>query len=98
VKVLVDVDVEMGGDTDIVIEGLRGVVALREYALLMIVINDLGSLEALVRKKGFEEGANYLQRQAHRRESYVEYNPVYSHEENHGFSRRDLYSTGRKIS
>jgi hypothetical protein len=101
-KVLVDVNMKMGGDTDIVIEGLRGVVALRKYAqdaCNPIVIHDLGSLEALIYKKGFEEGASYLQQEALRRlESYVEYIPIYPHKENHGLSRRGLYSAGRKIS
>jgi hypothetical protein len=91
-KVLVEVDVETGGDMDVAIERLRGVVALREYgqnACNPIVIHDLGSLEALLRKKGSEEEANDLRQEALRRlESYVEDIPVHSHEENHDFGRQ----------
>jgi hypothetical protein len=91
-KVLVEVDVETGGDMDVAIERLRGVVALREYgqdACNPIVIHDLGSLEALLRKKGFEEEADDLRQEALRRlESYVEDIPVHSHEENHDFGRQ----------
>lgn len=91
-KVLVDVDVETGGDINVAIDRLRGVVALREYgqdACNPIVIHDLGLLEALLRRKGFEEDANDLRQEALRRlESYVEDIPVHSHEEDHGFRRR----------
>ncbi|KAK3292264.1 uncharacterized protein B0H64DRAFT_225362 [Chaetomium fimeti] len=82
-KVLVEVDVEMGGDIDIAIERLRGVVALREYgqdARNPIVIHDLTLLEALLLKKGSEQEANDLRQEALRRlESYVEDIPVDSH-------------------
>lgn len=92
-KVLVDVDVETGGDMDVAIERLRGVVALREYgqdSRNPIVIYDLGLLEALLRKTGFEEEANGLRQEALRRlESYVEDIPAYSYEENRVEPRRD---------
>jgi hypothetical protein len=101
-KVLAEVDVETGGDIDVAIERLRGVVALREYgqdACNPIVIHDLGSLEALLRKKGFKEEANDLRREALRRlESYVEDIPVHSHEENHGFGRQRNPDSGGRIS
>jgi hypothetical protein len=101
-KVLVEVDVETGGDMDVAIERLRGVVALREYgqdACNPIVIHDLGSLEALLRKKGFEEEADDLRQEALRRlESYVEDIPVHSHEENHGFGRQRNPDSGGRIS
>ncbi|KAK4157360.1 hypothetical protein C8A00DRAFT_11736 [Chaetomidium leptoderma] len=101
-KVLVEVDVETGGDIDVAIEQLRGVVALREYgqdARNPIVIHDLGSLEALLLKKGFEEEANDLRQEALRRlESYVEDIPVHSHEENHGFGRQRDPDSGGRIS
>lgn len=92
-KVLVDVDVETEGDIDVAIDRLRGVVALREYGQdprNPIVIHDLGLLEALLRRKGFEEDANDLRQEALRRlESYVRDIPVDSHEGNHsGFGRR----------
>ena len=99
-KVLVEVDVDMGGDIDGAIERLRGVVALREYgqdARNPIVIHDLALLEALLLKNGFEEEANDVRQEALRRlESYVEDIPVHSYEENHGFRRqRDPDSGGR---
>lgn len=89
------------------IERMRGVVALREYgqdARNPIVIYNLSSLEALFRKRGFEEEANALRQEALRRlESYVENIPVHSHEENHGLGgvsagprqRRPDISAGR---
>lgn len=81
-KVLGEVDVEMGGDIDVAIERLRGVIALREYGQDVrdpIVIHDLGSLEALLLKKGFEEEANDLRKEALRRlESYVDDIPAHS--------------------
>lgn len=101
-KVLAEVDVETGGDIDVAIERLRGVVALREYgqdARNPIVIHDLGSLEALLLKKGFTEEANDLRQEALRRlESYVEDIPVHSPEVNHGFGRQRDPDSGGRIS
>lgn len=100
-KILVDLDVEKGGNINVAIERMRGVVALREYgqdARNPIVIHDLNSLEALLRKNGCEEEANHLQQEAIRRlESYVEDIPVHSHEESHGFGGQRGPNSGGRV-
>ncbi|KAK4110392.1 hypothetical protein N656DRAFT_782034 [Canariomyces notabilis] len=66
-KVLAEVDMELGGNLDVAIERWRAVIALREYgqdAHDPIVIHDLGSLEALLLKKGFEEEADNVRQEA----------------------------------
>ncbi|KAJ4327180.1 hypothetical protein N0V84_002442 [Fusarium piperis] len=80
-KVLVDIDLEMGFDLAIATDRMRSIVAMREYGQSRIgpqTIHELWQLEDLLRQQGHEEEAAQIRQDTCKRlEEYVDDVPVH---------------------
>ncbi|KAF4421726.1 hypothetical protein F53441_14346 [Fusarium austroafricanum] len=79
-KVLIEIDLELGFDIDIATDRLRSVIAMREFGYSTTapqVIHDLWQLEAFLRRGGHKEEAAKIRMETYRRlEEYVDQVPV----------------------
>ncbi|KAJ4193526.1 hypothetical protein NW755_003519 [Fusarium falciforme] len=80
-KVLVDIDLEMGFDPTIATDRMRSIVAMREYGQSRIgpqTIHELWRLEDLLRQQGCKEEAAQIRQDTYKRlEEYVDDVPVH---------------------
>ncbi|KAJ3457302.1 hypothetical protein MRS44_014443 [Fusarium solani] len=80
-KVLVDIDLEMGFDPTIATDRMRSIVAMREYGQSRIgpqTIHELWRLEDLLRREGHKEEAAQIRQDSYKRlEEYVDDVPVH---------------------
>ncbi|RSM20408.1 hypothetical protein CDV31_000632 [Fusarium ambrosium] len=80
-KVLVDVDLEMGFDPTIATDRMRSIVAMREYGQSRVgpqTIHELWRLEEMLRQQGHTEEADQIRHGSYKRlEKYVDDVPVH---------------------
>ncbi|KAM0430679.1 hypothetical protein ACHAQK_010630 [Fusarium lateritium] len=79
-KLLVDIDLELGIGIDIATDRMRGVIAMREFGYSTAapqVIHDMWRLERLLRQGGHDSEADMIRKEAYERlEKYVDEVPL----------------------
>ncbi|KAM0548215.1 hypothetical protein ACHAPJ_010015 [Fusarium lateritium] len=79
-KVIVEVDLELGFDIDIAIDRMRSVIAMREFGYFTTapqLIHDMWQLEALLRRAGQHPEADKIRKETFKKlEKYVDEVPV----------------------
>ncbi|WZH43951.1 Clr5 domain-containing protein [Fusarium acuminatum] len=80
-KLLVDIDLELGIGTDIATDRMRDVIAMREFGYSTTapqVIHDMWQLETFLRQNGHDSEADVIRKETYERlEEYVDEVPLY---------------------